>query len=60
MSTEVLQVQQRYRITLLLHLAPHTGEMSAKGAIAVVAPLHLHSLIESDWFFGLNKCLRSL
>ena len=42
---QVLQVQQRYRITLQLHLAPATGEMSAMAAIALVAPLHLEWIV---------------
>jgi len=45
MLTEVLQVQQRLRKPLQLHLAPHTGEMSAKAAIAPVAPLHLEWIV---------------
>jgi hypothetical protein len=55
MLTEVLQVQQRLRITAALHSAPATGKMSAKAAIAPVAPvapLHLEwkTIVESALF----------
>lgn len=45
MLTEVLQVQQRLRKPLQLHLAPDTGEMSAMAAIAPVEPLHLEWIV---------------